>query len=361
MHVGPRWRLGHRPALDGLRAIAVLMVVAAHFDTGQLTSAGVMGVTVFFTLSGFLITTLLLRERSMTGRLSLGGFYVRRALRLFPALAVMLLTVAALTSAGLPTDVRPGMVAAVAGYVSNWYLMATAVAGQVQWGALGHTWSLAIEEQFYLVWPLVAIGAARWGRRTVLRVAASGAAVSLVWGMASGRPNLASDVSAYALLVGCALAAWMHGRRTSSPSALIAVVALAPLLPLSTLRLDRVAQVAVPLLTAVTIWVVVQTPVRVLSGRVLTWVGRRSYGLYLWHVPVAYLCFHTAAPWAVAAPVGVGVSFGLTAMSWRYVETPFLRLKDRQAARAMTRGRVAPDLAHDRTGRDAVRRLTPLT
>ena len=345
MHMGERWRLGHRPGLDGLRAIAVLMVVVAHFDRGEFTYAGTMGVTVFFTLSGFLITTLLLDESRRTGRVSLGGFYRRRALRLFPALAMMLFVVSLLTMADAPTDVSGGMVASVIGYVSNWFLLGNATDGVIHGGALGHTWSLAIEEQFYVLWPLVVIAATRHGRRAVLTVAATGAVVSLLWALVSGRPNLASDVEAYPLLAGCALAAWMAGRNIIRPPAWLAGLALTPLVPLMIAAPNRaIPQAFVPLLTLAAIWVVVQTPVRWLTVRPLTWVGRRSYGLYLWHVPIAYLWAHLAAPYPVIVATGVGAAFGMTALSWRYVETPFLRLKDRQAARASTR---RPPVAED--------------
>jgi len=350
MHTGERWRLGHRPGLDGLRAVAVLMVVAAHFDQGQVTLGGVMGVTVFFTLSGFLITSLLLAEHEKTGRIDRWAFYRRRALRLFPALAVMLAMVCLLTAGGFPTDVRPGMVASVVGYVSNWFLMGTRIDGVTQWGALGHTWSLAIEEQFYIVWPLLVILLARRGRRAVFWMAAGGAAASMVWALVSGRPNLATDVSAYPLLVGCALAAWMHGRGVVRPAASWALVALAPIVAFLAVGVSarEVAYVVVPLATAALVFVVVQRPVGWLQTRPLVWVGKRSYGLYLWHVPVSYLCLHVAVGprfwWPVAA-VGIAASFGLTALSWRYVEQPFLRLKDRGSATdpaPTLRGRVVP-------------------
>lgn len=335
MHRGERWELGHRPALDGLRAIAVLMVVATHFDRGQVTEAGVMGVTVFFTLSGFLITTLLLAEREKTGRIGRLRFYQRRALRLFPALAVMLLVIVTLTLAGFPTGVRPGMVAAVVGHVSNWYLMATTVHGQVLWGALGHTWSLAIEEQFYVVWPLVVMLAVRHGRRAVLAAALTGAAASAIWAVVSGRPSLASDVSAYSLLAGCALAAWMHGRVAVRPPRWLPAVALAPLVVFSLVGIDArsTAYLAVPLMTTIAIWVVVQRPDGWLAARPLVWVGERSYGLYLWHVPVGLLCGQVRGLWLLISMIGIAISFALTVLSWRYVETPFLRLKDRHAAR----------------------------
>jgi peptidoglycan/LPS O-acetylase OafA/YrhL len=316
------------------------MVVATHFDRGQVTEAGIMGVTVFFTLSGFLITTVLLVEHERTGRISRLGFYRRRALRLFPALAVMLFVVCLLTLAGFPTDVTGGMVAAVVGYVSNWYLMATADGG-VHWGALGHTWSLAIEEQFYIVWPFVVMLALRRGRRVVLSVAMVGAASSMTWALVSGRSTLASDVSAYGLLAGCALAAWMHGRTAVRPPWWLAVVALLPLLALAPSDARTVAYVSVPLLTCVALWVAVQGDGGWLSVRPLVWVGKRSYGLYLWHVPVAYLCGRVAGPWLRVSGVGILVSVGLTVLSWRYVETPFLRLKDRSAGSDSGRGERA--------------------
>ncbi|HKY57653.1 MAG TPA: acyltransferase [Aeromicrobium sp.] len=326
------WRLGHRPALDGLRGIAVLLVVAAHFDQNWITIAGPIGVMVFFTLSGFLITSLLLQERVRSGRTDLREFYRRRALRLFPALAAMLLVVALFTMAGAPTGARTGMFASVAGYVSNWYLLATPVDGHIVWGALGHTWSLAIEEQFYVVWPLLFMVAIRYGRKAILAISVGLAATSATVTLLADRPLQATDSAAYCLLVGCALAAWMSGRQEGPGSRAVPVAAVGALIGLVVVDSDHLAYIAVPLLTSAAIWSVTQAAsVGWLSARPLEWVGQRSYGLYLWHVPVAVLWGRLDAPYLVVVVTGVALSFGLTVLSWRYVEQPFLRMKDRRS------------------------------
>jgi len=147
------------PGLDGLRALAVLAVVAYHVDFGW-AQGGLLGVGIFFTLSGYLITDLLLAHQAATGRLQLVSFWHRRARRLLPALFVMLALVAGwvalLQRAQLPA--LRGAMAAAAGYVSNWWFIAQNSSYFARFGPpspLGHLWSLAVEEQFYLIWPFV--------------------------------------------------------------------------------------------------------------------------------------------------------------------------------------------------------------
>jgi peptidoglycan/LPS O-acetylase OafA/YrhL len=163
-------RSGQRyvPGLDGLRALAVLVVVAYHVQLGW-AQGGLLGVGVFFTLSGYLITDLLLGQRAATGRLQLTDFWLRRARRLLPALFVMLAVVLAwvtlLDRPQLPA-IR-GAVAASVGYVSNWWLIAqhSSYFGRFSPPSpLGHLWSLAVEEQFYLVWPWLLLLGLRWAR-----------------------------------------------------------------------------------------------------------------------------------------------------------------------------------------------------
>jgi len=322
------WRLDRVPALDGIRAIAVLMVMASHFDHGQLTEGGVVGVTMFFTLSGFLITSLLIAEHETRGRIALGPFYRSRVLRLFPALALLLVILLSLTAAGLPTRVTPALTFSVLGYASNWFLLATATGGQVHWSALSHTWSLAIEEQFYLVWPLVVIVALRIGRRTLLAASVAGAGAALLVTVVTDTPILATQVSAYALLAGCALAAWLRGRARVQPPRWLVTAAVLLLVATMPMHGQRLGFVLAPALMLVAIWVAVQVPVPWLGSRVPVWIGRRSYGLYLWHVPVAWVMADVKGfPYAVTTVLGVGLSFAYCAASWAFVETPFLRLR----------------------------------
>src|SRR3954452_5470071 len=325
------------------------MVVTTHFDRGQVTLGGVIGVKVFFTLSGFLITSLLLEEHTSSGRVDLSGFYRRRARRLLPGLAAVVTFVSLLTFAGWPTGVTTGRVTAIANYANNWYLLATAHDGVIAWNTLSHTWSLAIEEQFYFVWPLLVLAAMRAGQMWVLRLALAGATASLVWSIASGRPAQASDVSAWCLLLGCALAAWMHSRPARDlppwPTA-VAMCALIPLafIPYST-SADMAVHIVAPLLTALTIWVAVQSQARWLQGRWITWVGRRSYGLYLWHAPVAYFCQLMPGPWPLVSASGILLSLGLTVLSWRFIEEPFLRRPGRSPKGDQGNVSVAPGAA----------------
>ena len=148
----------YMPGLDGLRALAVLAVLAYHLDIGW-AQGGLLGVGVFFTLSGYLITDLLL-EQTSRGGIRLGQFWLRRARRLLPALFVMLVVVTAWVTLVEPVAARlaAGAVAAAAGYVSNWWLIFQDIPYVDLFAApspLGHLWSLSIEEQFYLVWPFV--------------------------------------------------------------------------------------------------------------------------------------------------------------------------------------------------------------
>jgi len=149
----------YMPGLDGLRALAVLAVIAYHLHLGW-APGGMLGVGVFFTLSGYLITDLLLGQHEATGTLQLADFWRRRARRLLPALSVLLAVVTAwVTLLDRPQlSALRGVVLAAVGYVTNWWLIAQHSSYFAQFGPpspLGHLWSLAVEEQFYLVWPLV--------------------------------------------------------------------------------------------------------------------------------------------------------------------------------------------------------------
>src|SRR6185312_7367551 len=221
-------RAGQRylPGLDGLRALAVLAVVAYHLNASW-APGGLLGVGVFFTLSGYLITDLLLGQRESTGKLQLVDFWQRRARRLLPALFVMLLIVigwVALLDRGQLSALR-GMVWSAVLYVSNWWLIAQHTSYFARFGPpspLGHLWSLAVEEQFYLIWPwLLLLGLRVAGRQRVggiirLRLAAltlalavaSALLMALLYrpGLASARAYDGSDTRAFGLLIGAALA-----------------------------------------------------------------------------------------------------------------------------------------------------------
>lgn len=330
---GERWRLGHRPALDGVRGIAIALVLASH-AWAAAGSAGGVGVTMFFALSGFLITTLLLEELDDTGRISLRAFYVRRARRLLPALAAFL-GVLVLLSLGLWFPlVTAQNVAAVATYSTNWVMIAQD-AGMPR---LNHLWSLAVEEQFYLLWPLLVIATARFGgRRALTALCVVGAVYAIVmrivlWeaGASAARIYYATDLRADSLLVGCLLAIVMHRSRERRSLPVLAGVALLPLVPLLAVQGGArwlIAPAVTPFAAAVLIWCVAQGPgVGWLQQRWLVLLGRRSYAVYLWHS----LFMVTLAPllplhhWVTVA-VGLVATWGAALVSWRFVEEPFLR------------------------------------
>ena len=209
------------PGLDGLRAIAVLAVVAYHADLGWLPG-GFLGVDVFFVISGFLITTLLLAERERLGRIRLRAFWMRRARRLLPALFLVLAATLTLAVVLAPDEVARlrGDTLAALGYVTNWYLI---VRQQSYFEAMGrpspllHLWSLAVEEQFYVVWPLVLAAGLLLVRRRGMLVAslagAIGSALLMAWlyrpGVDPSRVYYGTDTHATGLLLGAALAlAW---------------------------------------------------------------------------------------------------------------------------------------------------------
>ncbi|MDB5068855.1 MAG: oatA [Chloroflexi bacterium] len=341
-------RLDHRPALDGLRGVAVLLVLIFHCWP-ELAPGGLVGVDIFFVLSGYLITTLLLDEWRLTGRVSFLRFYGRRALRLLPALTLLVAACVLVVLAHPASRFAAATLRAIpltAGYVANW-----AYASGSDLGLLAHTWSLSIEEQFYLVWPVVLTGLLLWrGPRTALLSALAGiVAVAAVRGamVAGGATWLrvygGFDTRADALLAGCALALGAHvaaGRRL--PALPVAVAALLGTGCLARIIIDPspydglkaggftvVALCATALLAAL---VVRPLPplVALFALPPLAAAGRVSYGIYLWHYPLLLLLFpQAAARGPLALAVVTSITCVVAALSHAVVEVPFLRLKRR--------------------------------
>jgi peptidoglycan/LPS O-acetylase OafA/YrhL len=346
------------PALDGVRALAVALVIGYHLGVPGL-GGGLLGVGVFFTLSGFLITGLLLSAWHRTGRVGLGRFYLHRARRLLPAVVVLLVVVL------LTTLVVDRAALAVVGaralgallYVANWQTIA---AGESYFerfagpGPVDHLWSLAVEEQFYLLWPLVLLLLVALPRVTLRAVAwmtaglAAGSFV-LLWVLASPgfdntRAYEGTDTRAGGLLVGAVVAILMwqpsgpqrfarpphHGLDRWAVLGLVVIGGLTVFTDEYSMFLYRGGLLLLSLATAAVLAVVVQPGSRVgavLGARPLTWVGERSYGIYLWHLPV--IVFTPAdvlgdLP-ALRGAVLVAVTVGLAALSWSLVEDPIRR------------------------------------
>ncbi|HET6659373.1 MAG TPA: acyltransferase family protein [Rubrobacter sp.] len=377
----PDVRLPYRPGLDGLRAFAVIAVLLYHADLAWIPG-GFLGVEVFFVISGYLITALLLAEWRLRGRIDLKTFWLRRARRLLPALYVLLVATLTFAVVFLPGEIAGlrGDVLAALGYVTNWYL----IFGQESYfeavgrpSLLQHLWSLAVEEQFYLIWPPIlalglCIGATRLRRRRVLTVVIFGAVASAmamallyVPGVDPSRIYYGTDTRATGLLCGATLAfLWSPGDKYRPSEARHHRLGLpgrsrfrrrwgwtAPLL------LDIVGFAAlgalvwfcvnlgefqpflysggfalVGIATTATIMAVVH-PHSVIGSRILgsaplRWVGVRSYGIYLWHWPV----FMVTRP-DLDVPIDglpllalrLGATFVLADLSYRYIETPIRR------------------------------------
>jgi peptidoglycan/LPS O-acetylase OafA/YrhL len=347
------------PGLDGVRALAVLTVIGFHEGASWLRG-GFLGVDIFFVLSGFLITDLLVAAYDRTGRLNLADFWTRRARRLLPALAVMLVIVTAVAAVIEPAQeasLRLALLAA-ATYTSNWYQILhhvsyfAAISQATAPPPFDHLWSLAIEEQFYLIWPLIVLCVIVRldARRARVIYALTGAAVSaLVMAIQytpGGDPSAVyygTGTHASALLIGAALAlAWPLRRLAAIPAAHARRLDMAGIAGLVVLAWavghfsggDPVVYPVGLLLAALAAAGLVAAAAghgviaALTSLRPLRWVGVRSYGIYLWHWPVIALGTALAgrgasSPWSWL--VETGVTIALAAASWRFIETPIMR------------------------------------
>ncbi len=355
----PVFRLGYRRWLDGLRGVAVLMVLAFHF---RLLGGGWLGVDIFFVLSGFLITSLLLEEWQQRGTICLKRFYLRRALRLMPAFFTLLILcgIYALVfqSAEEAANTRREM-AVAACYISNWPWL-----HNTNMPMLGHTWSLSVEEQFYLLWPLLLYGMLRCGvpRKRIIRVTWIGIITCVLYrlGLHFGHPPsgaermvytlriyMGLDTRADALLVGCfagMLVSWNlvpRSRRFITGMSIASVIYVAVIWRFSTTRsLDHVSFyyglfTVVALMVATVIIRLMAAPAglasTILESKPLVGIGRISYGLYLFHVPIIYWVSPSGLGWQYPGSTLLVAALTLAAavLSFFCVERPFLRLKRR--------------------------------
>jgi peptidoglycan/LPS O-acetylase OafA/YrhL len=353
------------PALDGVRAIAIVLVVLHH--TFRQFEGGRSGVDVFFVLSGFLISSLIVNEFDSTRAVSLKNFYKRRAYRLFPAAAALLVVVVAYATVteaahgkGIPGSVYESALFAVL-YITNWgWAFGAHLAAP-----LVHLWSLAVEEQFYLLAPIAfALALPRWSRQTVIRgllvigvIGVAWRAVLFAQDASLSRLRFGLDVHADGLIVGCMLGvAFASGLapRLFAGAAGKEWIGVAAVVGLGALSLNWYATWSGLEAWGPTLWaavsalllcsVVGQTTglhVRFLGLAPMRRVGKVSYALYLWHLPVLYYGFRALGPgtsmW-VSVPICWAISYAFAEASFRFVETTAHRIRDQRARRYQSVG-----------------------
>lgn len=364
-------RREHLPGLDGIRALAVLAVVVYHVSSDWLPG-GFLGVDLFFVVSGYLITDQLCGNWLASHRILARAFWLRRARRLLPALVVVVcvsVVAAAVTDHRLLVGIRGDTLAAMM-FVGNWWQIATDAsyfADQGQQSLLQHTWSLSVEEQFYLLWPLVLLLLMRVIRRPLVRAAVAlglaGVSLSLmalgfVPGVDNSRLYLGTDTHAFGLLVGAALALALPSVRlargavprvwsdTAGCAGLAVTVVAMSVLHGDEAMLYRGGFAAVTLASAALIVGVVPVAGRLrrLAGWApLRWIGIRSYGIYLWHWPLVVLMSSSSGLQArtrtdqlVLLGCVVTVTLVCAAASYRWVEQPIRRDGFRRSLRHIT-------------------------
>jgi peptidoglycan/LPS O-acetylase OafA/YrhL/lysophospholipase L1-like esterase len=362
-------RLAYLPALDGMRACAVVAVMMFHGGIPHM-EGGFMGVDAFFVLSGFLITSLLIGEWRQSLTIKLGAFWARRARRLLPALLLMLLFVAFFASVIVPKGTYGALrldALSTLLYVSNWHFIlvnSNYFNETAQSSPLLHTWSLAVEEQFYVVWPLVVLGVLRLTKdlRALFALCCAAAIGSAFWmhhvydgGLATNRAYLGTDTRSQCLFIGCALAVGLVllARRSHEAGRLakgelwrpagrtgerlcgvlgVAGAAAAVAIWVLTTSLSSFPYAGGFFLIGLSVGAVILSAVaaphsivpRALSVAPVRYVGRISYGLYIWHWPIFLWLDHarTGLEGYELFALRVAVTFGVSVVSFHLVERP---------------------------------------
>ena len=346
---------GFIPGLDGLRALSVLIVIIAHMGFEHIVPGG-FGVTMFFFISGFLITRLLLAESETKGKVGLQAFYTRRIIRLYPALLFMIYVTACLymiLGYGAPAPIE---MAAGVGYFTNIFQVVTRMGGDLPFMPWTHLWSLAVEEHFYLAFPLlvvlfrknwrglaktlvgVIIGAALW--RTYILFGTNLPAADYNYMMTDARID--------SLAWGCLLSVILHINRSAfSMKHLIGLLPFGAALgglALSflirdeafryTLRFTVQGASIFVLILNLYYWRALSFTFAILDWKPLAWVGSISYALYLWHVPILDLFMRGFGDSLAVRAAAVALSFGIAAFSFYYVEKPFIALRRKYGSHA---------------------------
>jgi peptidoglycan/LPS O-acetylase OafA/YrhL len=357
--LGVGTQLTYMPALDGIRAVSILGIMANHGGFAW-AGGGVISVNVFFVLSGFLITSLLMKEWTRSGTIRLRSFWARRARRLLPALFVLLggigLYAVFFAPGGTQSGIRDDGISTLL-YFSNWHQILSGQSYFNQVSALSpllHTWTLAIEEQFYVVWPIVVVVVLKLWRSprvllviTVVAVLASATEMAVLYhpGVDPSRLYYGTDTRAQDILTGAATGILLWGRspvtsrRARAGLSWITLIAVAVFVwewstingsPNITYRFGfLLADVMVAVVICGVTLVPTSVPARALSVGPLTFVGRISYGLYLWHWPIFLVLNHARTgleDYSLFA-LRVGVTFVVAVLSWYLVETPVRQMK----------------------------------
>ncbi|WP_281978532.1 acyltransferase family protein [Pseudorhizobium flavum] len=334
------------PAIDGLRAFAVLAVLVFHGFYGAYLPGGYAGVDLFFVISGYLITTILINEQKDTGAISLIGFYKRRARRILPALVAMVvivfLVMVLLRLAGAPLHDPFILLILSLTSLMNW----ARALGFSGGGELGHTWSLAIEEQFYLIWPFLLIGLAALARNRawIAAMVAVFFAMVLSWrstlwffGATPERLYNGLDTRADSLMAGALLALLGISRlprilrSAMVPAGMLAAFFLCGPVWNGAFMLT----VGYSLIALLSMWLVAAlvaepagSTAHLFSSPIALWVGRRSYSLYLWHYPAIVIPGQLLPGQSTVTTAALLLASFLAAdLSYRFIEQPFLRQK----------------------------------
>lgn len=331
--------------LDGMRALSIVPVLALHASYGRILPGGFLGVDMFFVLSGYIITRLLTLEQHATDRVDLGAFYIRRAFRILPPLFLCLAI--ALPLRGDPPDDRLFVGAAVLGFFANFIPAETL-------GNLGPLWSLAIEEQFYLVWPLVFILTFKGAPRLTVTFALAVIATAMLTRI--GLANLGwpySSIYAFtfarmdSIMIGCVLALLeprlpQISGKTASAFGYAGVLAISLCLIFAQRDYMSTSAWAFTLFEIVVAVLIFSLPRldqksllnAAFTNRVAVYIGQRSYGIYLYHYPIFKACEYFRVPGSVTNFLMVlvletAIAFAVAELSWRYVEQPALQAKKR--------------------------------
>jgi len=340
---------GYIPALDGLRALAVGIVIIAHLGLSHIVPGG-FGVTAFFFISGFLITRLLLAEAKVKGRIDLKSFYLRRFVRLYPALLFMLFGSTLLfwlTGSGGPnlTEFFSGVF-----YTSNIFQVgvdANVVEANMAWRPL---WSLAVEEHFYLIFPLTLVLAGAFSRRLLLILLGVLILVP-IWRAAVPYvlPNVPAETYTYmmtdaridSIVWGCLLSClldrenWQAVLKRLTGWIPLAIATLAIGLTFvirdetfrMTIRYSIQGAALFVMVLNLYYYPKIRFALGILEWKPLAWLGTLSYALYLWHFPVADLTHKFINPLWLQIPIILIATLGLSCISYYWVETPFLALR----------------------------------